>query len=203
MRATSMKIHARTLLLPLLLGTAACGASQANRTVYRYTGNDPATMTDVDIAPGVMPGNESFTGSYHSQQIGDLFLEQTGDHVVGEYADDRANCRATGHLEGSAQGNLLRFTWTESQAACGRLAPLRGRGFFLFWMDSAGNGRVNGRWGSGDEESSGGPWAGFRDRVRRQPGEARPAAAGPTGEGVFNDSPTTSPSGGTSTAAPR
>lgn len=196
-------MHARTLLLSLLLGTAACSGSQSNRTTYRYAGNDPATMTDVDISPGAMPDNESFSGSYHSQQIGDLFLEQTGDHVVGEYAYDRGNCRATGRLEGSAQGNLFRFTWTESQASCGRLAPLRGRGYFLFWKDSAGNGRVNGSWGSGEAESGGGPWSGFRDRVRRQPGEARPAVAGQTGEGVFNDSPSTSPSGAASTPAPR
>lgn len=191
-----------TLWASILAGAAACGGTQSVRTTYQFVGNDPATMTDVNIRPGPMPDNESYSGSYHSQQIGDVFLDQTGDAVVGEYAYDRANCRATGHIEGSAQGNLYRFTWTESQAACGRLAPLRGRGYFLFWKDSAGNGRLSGEWGTGDAESGGGPWGAFRDRVRRQPGEQRPAAAAPSG-GVFNDSPTTSPSGAPSTPAPR
>ena len=195
--------HARSLLLTLLLGSAACSGSQTIRTTYRYAGNDSATMTDVDIRPGAMPDNDTFSGSYHSQQIGDLFLEQTGDHVVGTYAYDRGNCRATGRFEGSAQGNLLRFTWTESQASCGRLAPLRGRGYFLFWKDSAGNGRVNGQWGTGENESGGGPWSGFRDRVRREPGEAPPPVAGRTGEGVFTDAPRTPPPGAPTAPAPR
>lgn len=193
----------RSLLLSLLLASASCASSDAVRTTFRYSGNDPATMTNVDITPGPMPEGESFTGSYHSQQIGDLFLEQTDDHVVGQYAYDRANCRATGRLEGSAQGNLFHFTWTESQAACGRLAPLRGRGYFLFWKDSAGNGRVNGEWGTGNSESGGGPWSGFRDRVRREPGNTAPAVAGQSAESVFRDSPTTTPSGEATAPAPR
>lgn len=196
-------IHLRPLLLTMLLGAAACSGSQSNRTVYAFTGRDPATMTDVDIRPGPMPGTESFSGSYHSQQIRDVYLDQTGDHVVGDYRYDRANCPAQGHIEGTAQGNLLRFTWTESQAACGRLGLLRGRGYLLFWVDSAGNGRLNGRWGMGESESDGGPWSAFRDRVRRELNDRRPTVAGQSSEPVFNDSPTTAPSGGTSAPAPR
>lgn len=190
-----------TMMVLALAAASACSGSQRPTASYRYAGRDPATMTDVDIRPGPMPDNETFSGSYHSQQIGDLFLEQTGDSVVGEYGYDRANCHATGHIEGTLQGNLLRFTWTESQAACGRLAPLRGRGWFIFWKDSAGNGRVNGEWGSGDADTGGGPWSGFRDRVRRQPGEQQRGAAPASSGGVFNDAPATSPAGRPSTPA--
>jgi len=156
-------------LLALAVVVTACAGSSQNRTVYRYAGNDTATMQDVDIRPGPMPDGEGFTGSFHSSQIGDVFLEQTGDSVVGSYAYDRASCHATGRIEGTVQGNLLRFHWTESQRACGRIAPMRGRGYFLFWMDSANNGRANGEWGIGTADSGGGPWTLFRDRVRRQP----------------------------------
>lgn len=159
---------------------SACSGTTQVRTVYRYAGNDPATMQDVDIRPGAMPDGESFTGSFHSSQIGDVYLEQTGDAVVGTYAYDRASCHATGRIEGTVQGNLLRFHWTESQRACGRIQPLRGRGYFLFWMDSAGNGRANGEWGVAAAESGGGPWTLFRDRVRRQPPPA------PAEEGAAN-----------------
>lgn len=188
-----------TMVVLALAAASACASAQRPTATYRYAGNDPATMTDVDIRPGPMPEGESFTGSYSSTQIGDVFFEQTGDSVVGQYAYNRGNCRATGHIEGTTQGNLMRFTWTESQAACGRLAPMRGRGWFLFWKDSSGNGRFNGEWGTGDADTGGGPWSGFRDRVRRQP----PTGSGttPGAGGVFNDSPSTAPSGSPSTPA--
>ncbi len=164
-------------LVALAAVVTACASTPQTRTVYRYAGNDTATMQDVDIRPGPMPDGEGFTGSYHSTQIGDVYLEQTGDSVVGTYEYDRASCHATGRIEGTAQGNLLRFHWTESQRACGRIAPMRGRGYFLFWVDTAGNGRANGEWGVNNNESGGGPWSLFRDRVRRQP-PARPAEEG-------------------------
>jgi hypothetical protein len=170
---------ARALTLPTMLLLGACSSTQA-RTNYRYAGYDQATLTNVDVQPGPMPANESYSGSYNSGQIGDVYLEQTGDLVVGQYAYNRASCRATGRIEGHAEGNLLRFRWTESQRACGRIAPISGRGFMLFWIDSAGNGRTSGEWGMGEAESGGGPWSLFRDRVRRQP---------PTEDGAAQDGP--------------
>lgn len=172
---------ARALTLTTLMLLSACAATQA-RTNYRFAGNDPATMVAVDVRPGPMPANESFGGSFHSEQIGDVFLEQTGDSVVGQYTYNRASCRATGRIEGRAEGNLLRFSWTESQRACGRIAPLTGKGFMLFWVDSAGNGRTNGEWGMGESDSGGGPWSLFRDRVRRQP----TSEEGSTQDGPFS-----------------
>jgi hypothetical protein len=187
MEHRSMTARALTLTTMMLLG--ACSSPQA-RTTYRYAGNDGPTMVAVDIRPGPMPANESFSGSFASGQIGDVFLEQTGDLVVGQYSYNRASCRATGRIEGHAEGNLLRFTWTESQRACGRIAPLSGRGYMLFWIDSAGNGRTNGEWGMADRDSGGGPWSLFRDRVRRQP----PAEEGATRDGPFSgDNATPSP----------
>lgn len=166
----------------LVFGACASGGG-AQRVNYRYAGNDPATMQQVDVRPGPMPDGEGFSGSFHSAQIGDVYLEQTGDSVIGTYEYDRASCHAVGRIEGTANGNLVRFRWTESQRSCGRIQPLMGRGYFLFWVDSAHNGRLSGEWGSGDRENGGGPWALFRDRVRRQP------PARPEGEnGVFDGS---------------
>ena len=174
----------RALTLTSLMLLAACSGSQA-RTNYRYAGNDPATMTAVDVSQGPMPANESYSGSFHSEQIGDVYLDQTGDLVVGQYIYNRASCRATGHIEGHVQGNLLHFTWTESQRACGRIGLLSGAGYMLFWVDSAGNGRTNGEWGMGERDSGGGPWSLFRDRVRRQPPSPEETPDSPFG----NDSP--------------
>ncbi len=198
-----MTVSAKILGTMTVLMTLAggCGSTQV-RTVYRYAGHDVATMVEVNIVPGPMPPNETFSGSYHSSQIGDVFLEQTGDSVVGTYAYDRGACHATGRIEGQARGNLVRFTWTESQRACGRIAPLTGKGYFLFWLDSntpIPNGRVNGEWGVGANESGGGPWSLFRDRVRRQ----RPTeTTNNEREGVFDQSPSTPSTGSSGGAAP-
>jgi hypothetical protein len=180
-----------SLLLPLTL-TIACASNQRARS-YAYAAHDPATNTDVSIGVGPMPENESFSGSFHSQQIGDVYLDQTGDSVVGTYEYDRASCHATGRIEGTARGNVLRFRWTESQAECGRIAPLTGHGYFLFWKDSANNGRVNGEWGFNEAEYGGGPWALFRDRVRRQPQQRNTGR----GQGVFDQD---NSSGGSNTS---
>ncbi|MEZ4409796.1 MAG: hypothetical protein R3A52_25480 [Polyangiales bacterium] len=167
----------------VMVAALGCSASR-QRVDYRYAGHDQATMTDVNVVPGPMPANESFTGSFSSPQIGDVFLEQTGDSVVGQYSYPRGACRATGRIEGRVEGNLLRFSWTESQRSCGRLGLLRGKGYFLFWVDSAGNGRANGQWGFNDNETGGGPWSLFRDRVRRQP-----PAEEHNNDGAFSDDP--------------
>jgi hypothetical protein len=193
----------RSIALALIASAAfGCSSSGRVRTDYVYHSDaDPVTGHPVHQAQGPMPDGESFSGSYHSQQVGDLYLEQMGDIVTGQYEYDRAACHATGRIEGRVVGNLLRFTWTESQAACGRLQPLTGHGFFLFWKettdDGAVNERLNGQVGMGDDES-GSPWSAFRDRVRRQP----PAATTTTGGGVFEDAngtPSTPSSGGSAT----
>lgn len=172
---------ARALTLTSMMLLASCASTQVH-TAYRYASNDQATMVAVDIQPGPLPANETFSGSYHSEQIGDVFLEQTGDLVVGQYIYNRASCRATGRIEGHLEGNLLHFNWTESQRACGRIAPLSGKGYMLFWVDSAGNGRTNGEWGMGQSDTGGGPWSLFRDRVRRDP----PTDEASTREGPFS-----------------
>ena len=175
-------MRAPTTMLTLGLLTAACASTQTHPN-YRYAANDPATLVAVDVRPGAMTSGESFSGSFHSEQIGDVFLEQTGDLVVGQYAYNRASCRATGHIEGRVEGNLMHFSWTESQRLCGRIAPMTGHGYMLFWIDSAQNGRANGEWGFAENEGGGGPWSLFRDRVRRQP---TPEEGGTRGDNPFS-----------------
>lgn len=188
----------RTTALLLALAAFGCSGSSRVHTTYAYnTDQDPVTNEPAHVTSGDMPSGETYTGSYHSPQIGDVFLEQTGDTVVGTYEYERAACHATGRVEGSLQGNLLRFNWTESQAECGRLAPLTGRGYFLLWKDSAENIRINGEWGTGDNDSGGGPWSGLRDRVRRHPQQRTPSNS--SGGSVFEDSNGAS-SGGSSSS---
>lgn len=186
-----------TLALVLSLAALGCGSSARRTTVYAYhTDHDPVTNDPAHITQGAMPSGETWSGSYSSPQIGEVYLDQTGDVVTGTYEYDRAACHARGTLEGRANGNLMTFTWTESQAECGRLTPMRGRGYFLFWKDGSDNARINGEWGLDDNESGGGPWHATRDRVRRTP--QRRSTAPSSGGGVFEDANGAQGSSGTS-----
>lgn len=177
----------RSLLLSLSLAAVGCAAAPPPpvRHAYVYTtDHDPVSGQPVNIGQVDMPLGESFTGSYHSQQLGDVFLEQTGADVTGTYQYDRAACRTMGRLEGRTAGNLLRFTWTEDQSLCGRFQPISGHGYMLFWLErnvhGVVNGRLDGEWGMGDAELGNGHWSAFRDAVRRQ-APARPANGGRRG----------------------
>jgi hypothetical protein len=182
-----------TTLLALSVAALGCASAppRAVRHSYVYaTDRDPASGHAVNIGQVDMLPGETFTGSYHSQQLGDLFLEQNGMVVTGTYQYDRAACRSRGRLQGRTAGNLLRFTWTEDQSLCGRFQPITGHGYMLFWMerndDGAVNGRLDGEWGMGDAELGNGHWSAFRDRVRRDPPPE--LTAPPTQQrGVFED----------------
>ncbi len=181
------------LALSLALTAFGCAAAPPRPVHHSYvyaTDHDPASGHAVNVGQVDMVPGESFTGSYHSQQLGDLYLEQNGMNVTGVYAYDRASCRSRGRLQGRTAGNLLRFTWTEDQSLCGRFQPITGRGYMLFWMerndDGAVNGRLDGEWGMGEEELGNGHWSAFRDRVRREVPAELSAPAAPV-RGAFDD----------------
>jgi hypothetical protein len=119
----------------------------------------------VSIPEGPMPEGGSFTGVWHSPQYGEMHLVQTGSQVVGEYTKDERR----GTIQGTVQGNVLRFEWTEQRELIqGRPVTTRGRGYFRYAIDDAGDHNILGRWGIDDDNHSGGEWNAVRDR-RRQP----------------------------------
>jgi hypothetical protein len=119
-----------------------------------------------NVSPETMPSGQSFTGVYHSPQYGEMQLVQTGTQIVGEYTQDERH----GRIQGTAQGNLMRFEWTEERELVhGRPTTTRGHGYFRYVAD--GNGvdwALLGEWGHDQNETGGGPWNASRDR-RRQP----------------------------------
>lgn len=181
----------KKILAPALWVAVSLGCASAPPPVHRAyvyaTEADPISGRAVNVGQVDMPPGETFAGSYYSAQLGDMFLDQTGNTVTGTYEYDRAACHATGRIEGRVAGTLLRFTWTESQATCGRPAPIVGHAYFLWWQERNADGtmnvRLNGDWGFGDEEVGGGRWSAMRDRMRRsRRGSTAPASSG--GEGA-------------------
>ncbi len=114
------------------------------------------------VNPGRMPEGGSFSGVFHSPQYGEMHLVQTGNTVVGEYKKDERE----GKINGSVEGNLLRFEWVEKRAlVSNRPTVTRGRGYFKYGINKANDEHeIRGEWGMGDEEQGGGPWIAYKSK---------------------------------------
>ncbi|MEM9195434.1 MAG: hypothetical protein AAGF12_40060 [Myxococcota bacterium] len=117
-----------------------------------------------NVTAGSMPSGGSFTGVWFSPQYGEMHMLQQGASVIGEYRkDERA-----GRIQGTAQGNLMRFEWTEErQLVSGRPTLTRGRGYFQYAIGDDDRHNILGEWGIDDDEVGGGEWNAYRLRNRR------------------------------------
>ena len=125
---------------------------------------------------------------------------------MGPYEYDRGSCHVLGRLDGRVEGNLWHFNWTEDHRRCGRMGAPSGHGYFIFWKDSADNGRLSGEWGFGDDEGGNGRWQGFR-MPNSHPHVRRGDSAGgesnsDTGNSSNSGSGSSSRPSGTGTSAP-
>jgi hypothetical protein len=113
-----------------------------------------------NVSSGPMPEGGEFTGVYHSPQYGEMNLLQNGSSVIGEYKTEMR----TGRIQGEAEGDLLRFEWTEQKAMISnRAQETRGHGYWKYMVDK-GNGDhvLKGEWGMGDSETGGGEWNAYK-----------------------------------------
>src|SRR5262245_43354821 len=116
------------------------------------------------VQTGPMPDNGTYTGVYFSPQYGEMHLVQNGNAVVGKYKKDERS----GKIQGEAEGNVLRFEWTEFKAmVSNRPQETRGHGYFRYLVDSSNGDHVlKGRWGLADDDSNGGDWNAYKSRTR-------------------------------------
>ena len=157
----------RLLILSCLaLGIGCAGAGRSSD--YTYTFRDETTMRQETLRQGAMPATFTWTGVFQSPEIGNVEFVQTGEAVVGRYEYDRGSCHVVARMEGRVTGNLARVRWSEDHRVCGRLAPIIGHAYFLFWSDDDGRrGRIDGEWGYGENERGGGHWGAFHLRNRQ------------------------------------
>lgn len=145
-------------------GLGRLGPSLLTLTIAVVSGCGGGGGRRANLTPGVMPSGETFTGVYQSPQYGEMHVLQTGAQVVGEYTHDERR----GRLQGTVQGDLLRFEWTERrELVVGRPNITRGRGYFRFVAGEDGSYYLVGEWGHDDNETGGGPWRAVRLRNRR------------------------------------
>lgn len=103
-----------------------------------------------------MPEGGTFTGVWHSPQYGEMHLRQNGAAVIGRYSKDERS----GRIQGSVQGDLMRFEWKEKkELISGRAVTTKGHGYFRVMHDEAENTwKLLGEWGNDAAERGGGPW---------------------------------------------
>lgn len=118
-----------------------------------------------EVTAGPMPDNGNFTGVYFSPQYGEMHLVQNGNAVIGKFSKDERS----GKLQGEADGNLMRFEWTEYKAmVSNRPQETRGHGYFKYMVDASNGDHVlKGRWGLDEDNQGGGEWNAFKSRTRQ------------------------------------
>jgi hypothetical protein len=116
------------------------------------------------LTVGSMPEGGSFTGVYFSPQYGEMHMVQNGNAVVGKYKKDERS----GDIQGEVEGDVMRFEWVEYKAmVSNRPQESRGRGYFRYMVDPAsGDHVIKGRWGLGDEDTTGGEWNAYKSKTR-------------------------------------
>jgi hypothetical protein len=114
------------------------------------------------VKPGPMPENGTFTGVYYSPQYGEMHMVQNGNAVVGKYKKDERS----GKIQGEADGDLMRFEWTEYKAmVSNRPQSTRGHGYFRYMVDASnGDHLLKGRWGLEDNDTNGGDWSAYKSK---------------------------------------
>jgi hypothetical protein len=170
-----------------------CASGFGTALVVMATAIGGCAASNAAIKAGPMPPEGSFTGVYFSPQYGEMHVVQNGNAVVGQYTkDERA-----GKIQGEAEGDLMRFQWTESRAmVSNRPQQTRGHGYFRYMVDASNGDHVlKGRWGLGDDDSDGGEWNAYKSRTRKpeldQPGLSESAG----GEDDSSDSSSDDESG--------
>jgi hypothetical protein len=138
------------------------------------------------IQVGAMPAGASFTGVWFSPQYGEMHIEQNGSSAIGRYTKDERS----GRLQGSVEGDVLRFEWTESrELIVGRPVETKGHGYFkIVRHEEDDTWNLDGRWGTDASEHNGGPWTAVKSKTRR------PDLEGNGGSGSSGSSDSASPS---------
>lgn len=140
------------------------------------------------VSAGPMPSEGSFTGVYFSPQYGEMHMIQNGSSVIGEYKKDERS----GRIQGSADGDLMRFEWTERRAmVSNRPTVTQGRGYFKYSIGGSNNEHsLTGEWGLDDNEAGGGPWTAVKSK-RREPrlsSDSDGSSGGSSGDDYGDDS---------------
>ncbi len=141
------------LLAMLLVATLALGCGPGK----------PAAKT-ANVTAGSMPDDGDWSGVYYSPLFGYLHMEESGGKVKGRWLRPRKD--QWGELEGTADGNLLKFEWSEYiDGLVGPNSKKKGKGYFVYSRPEGDNvdDVIKGELGRGEDEV-GTPWDAVKQR---------------------------------------
>jgi hypothetical protein len=156
------------LILSCALWVVGCGGSQQSR-----------------VTVGPMPAGGTFTGVWFSPQYGEMHIQQNGATAIGRYTKEERD----GRLQGSVNGNVMRFEWTESrELIVGRPTKTKGHGYFRIVKDeNEGTWKILGEWGQDEDETGGGQWNAVKsNKLKPNLGDGTPSSSG--GDSSSDDS---------------
>ncbi len=99
-----------------------------------------------------LPSGTTFTGVWYSPQFEHMYLRQTGDEVRGIYT-----YKYGGTLEGTLDGNILKFKWIDPGSKEEARRGAKGEGYLQLLPDGESM-KLVGEWGYDDNVAGGGPW---------------------------------------------
>jgi hypothetical protein len=142
----------------------ACALACASSSLVACGGGNDAHSAN--IKPDNMPEGQEWTGVYFNPVFGYLHMIQNDNNIVGKWK--RADSSAWGEMSGVATGNVVHFTWKEHKyGLVGPAAEAKGKGYFVFKMNSDKIGELDGEYGLGDDET-GGQWHNVK-QVNKKP----------------------------------
>jgi hypothetical protein len=102
------------------------------RSVRRFDGIDAVSGRSLQLVPGAMPAEHSFSGDYLSPQTGRTTLLQHEDRLSGSYERHSCGCQISGAITGTVEGNLAEVEWHEAVSGCPARPARRGEGFLFY-----------------------------------------------------------------------
>jgi hypothetical protein len=135
------------------------------------------SANSADKASHEMPEGAEWKGVYYSQIYGNLHVIEDGGSITGSWRT--AAGEAWGELHGKAEGNILRYEWTEHRIGMvGPSGERRGKGYFAYIRPENKGAKdpdqIHGQWGLG-ENASGNKW----DAVKQNNMEPDPKSVMP------------------------
>jgi hypothetical protein len=146
------------------LGLALALAAPLATTAACSGNKQGAGAKAANLKPGEMPADGDWTGVYYSQLFGMLHLVRDGDAIIGRWRTAAGD--KWGELHGEADGDLLRYEWTEHRIGyVGPNATTHGKGYFRYVVPPGENvdHEIHGEWGL-DADETGNPWEAIKQR---------------------------------------
>jgi hypothetical protein len=143
-----MKARAWVCVLAAALATTTVGAGLGG------CGGAQSARFTVGQKAGEMPTGQSWEGVYYNPVYGYLHLVGNEGNLTGRWK--RTNASAWGEMSGTAEGNVLHFTWTEHRyGEIGPASDSTGSGVFVYKMGDNDVGELDGEYAVKDSDSVG------------------------------------------------